>query len=60
MRLTSTLSTPEGGHKPEDPKHLGARRGDAEVSMASRTWMSFKGSLVLLTAFGDIPWRKES
>ena len=37
---------------------LGARRGDAEVSMASGTWMSFKGSLVLLTGFGDTPWRE--
>lgn len=39
---------------------LGARRVDADVSMASRTWMSFKGSLVLLTGFWDTPWRKES
>ena len=39
---------------------LGARRVDADVSMASRTWMSFKGSHVLLTGFWDTPWRKES
>ena len=26
--------------------------------MASGTWMSFKGSLVLLTGFGDTPWRE--
>ena len=30
---------------------LGARRVDAKVSMASRTWMSFKALLVLLTGF---------
>ena len=38
---------------------LGVRRVDAEVSMASRTWRSFKGSIVLLTGFWDTPWRKE-
>ena len=34
---------------------LGVRRVDADVSMASRTWMSFKGSLALLSGFWNTP-----
>ena len=50
----------KAAHNKRTQNILGVRRVDADVSTASRTWMSFNGSLVLLTGFWDTPWRKES